>query len=67
MGRNASFFEYAKYEALLGHLDRGDQMTGKEMSLEFMGSGAGQKELRVFSAQEIWRSLRGPSSPENEE
>lgn len=50
VGRNASFFEYAKYEDLLGHLDRGDQMTGKEMGLELMGSGAGQKELRVFSA-----------------
>ena len=36
VGRNASFFEYAKYEDLLGHLDRGDQMTGKEMGLELM-------------------------------
>ena len=49
VGRNASFLN-TKYEDLLGHLDRGDQMTGKEIGLGLMGSGAGQKELRVFSA-----------------
>ena len=43
-------FLNTKYEDLLGHLDRGDQMTGKEIGLGLMGSGAGQKELRVFSA-----------------
>ena len=33
------FLEHAEFEALLGHLDGGDQIAGEDMGLELMGAG----------------------------